>query len=265
MPLTISRFQRSQRKATMATTRIGTHMNDTSRLRMRGRDTLSEVVGEMTFTEGFYFIVTGRRPTDVQTRILDAALLILMDHGLTPGALVARLVSDSNPDDVQIPLAAGILMVGNRFAGTMSGAGRVLRDGMAFQGDKRVWAEHLVKDFKASKRRIPGFGHQQYTVEDPRAERLFSIARDAGVKGDYIGLIKILSSAIDDDAKRHVTLNVTGALGAVLHEIDFPVDAMRAVAAVGRCAGLVGHIQEERENPITPALMAVGETVSYQE
>ncbi|MDA9444446.1 hypothetical protein XH98_36280 [Bradyrhizobium sp. CCBAU 51745] len=247
----------------MATTRIGSHPNDVTRLRMRGCDSLSKVVGEMTFTQGFYFIVTGRRPTEVQTKVLDAALLILMDHGLTPGALVARLVADSNPDDVQIPLAAGILMVGNRFAGTMTGAGRILSDGMAFQGDKHVWAEQVVQDFRKARRRIPGFGHQQYTSGDPRTERLFNIAESAGVKGDYIGLIKLLSAAIDKDAKRHITLNVTGALGAVLHEIEFPVGAMRSVAAVGRCAGLAAHIEEERQAPVAPELINFGAAVEY--
>ena len=249
----------------MTTTRIGTHPNDIARHRTRGRDTLSEIIGEMTFTEGFYLIVTGRRPTAAQVRVLDAALLILMDHGLTPSALVARLVADSNPDDAQIPLAAGILMVGNRFAGTMSGAGRVLSQGIAFEGDKRVWADQVVQEFKKTKRRIPGFGHQQYTVEDPRTERLFRVAQNAGVKGDYIALIKTLSAAIDADAKRHLTLNVTGALGAVLHEIDFPVEAMRSVAVVGRCAGLAGHVQEERHDPIASELFSYGETFSYVE
>ena len=249
----------------MATTRIGSHPSDIERLRMRGRDTLTDIVGELSFTEGFYFIVTGRHPTKAQARVLDAALLILMDHGLTPSALVARLVADSNPDDIQVPLAAGVLMVGNRFAGTMVGAGRILAEGMAFPGDKRVWAEEVVRRHKESKRRIPGFGHGDYTSVDPRAERLIQIAKDAGVKGDYLALLKHLSEAVDTGARRHVVLNVTGVLGAVLHEIDFPVDAMRSVAVVGRCAGLVAHIHEEQKAPIVPDLLAFSKSISYVE
>jgi citrate synthase len=147
----------------------------------------------------------------------------------------------------------------------MSGAGRILDEGMAYQGDKPAWAAELVQQFKQAKRRIPGFGHLQYTDEDPRAERLLRLAREIGVKGQFIDLLKILSAAIDADAKRHVTLNITGALGAVLHEIEFPVGAMRAVAAVGRAAGLVAHIEEERESPISPLLLRFGESVAYVE
>jgi citrate synthase len=249
----------------MATTRVGSHPSDIDRLRMRGRDTLTEVVGKLSFTEGFYFIVTGRHPTKEQTRVLDACLLILMDHGLTPSALVARLVADSNPDDIQVPLAAGVLMVGNRFAGTMVGAGRVLAEGMVQKGDHAEWASELVRKFKQAKRRIPGFGHPNYKEVDPRAARLIQVAKESGVKGDYIQLLNTLSEAIDVDAKRHVVMNVTAALGAVLHEIGFPVETMRAVAVVGRCAGLVGHIHEEQNSPIVPDLLAFSETITYEE
>jgi citrate synthase len=249
----------------MTTTNIGSHPNDITRLRVRGKDTLSEIVGELSFTEGFYLVVTGRVPTETQRKVLDAALLVLMDHGLTPSALVARLVADSNPDDIQIPLAAGALMVGNKFAGTMVGAGRVLSDGMAFKGEKRAWAKATVAKFRESKRRIPGFGHPNYKGVDPRAARLFEVALSAGVKGDYIALLKCLSEEIDADAGKQIVLNATGALGAVLHEIDFPVEAMRSVAVVGRCAGLVGHVLEERASPLSTDLFAFSESISYVE
>jgi citrate synthase len=231
---------------------------------MRGKDTLSEVVGKLTFTEGFYFIVTGREATPSQVRLLDAALLVLMDHGLTPSALVARLVADSNPDDIQVPLAAGILMVGNKFAGTMVGMGRILAQGMAHQSDKRAWADEVVRKHKEANRRISGFGHPNYKGVDPRADRLIAVAKEAGAKGDYIDLLMTLSQAVDADAKRHVILNVTGVLGAVLHELGFPVDTMRSVAAVGRCAGLVGHIHEEQVSPIVPDLLAFSESIRYE-
>lgn len=247
----------------MATTKIGTHPSDTKRLRMRGKDTLADIIGKLSFSEGFYFIVTGRLPTSTQARVFDAALLILMDHGLTPSALVARLVADSNPEDIQIPLAAGILMVGNKYAGTMGGMGLLLAEGMAHAGDKRAWALDVVRRYKQSKRRLPGFGHPDYVGTDPRATRLIEVAKVAGVEGRYLDLLQILSEAVDAEANKHIVLNVTGVLGAVLHEIGFPVEAMRSVAVVGRCAGLVAHVQEEKESPSVPDIWGFSESISY--
>ena len=57
----------------------------------------------------------------------------------------------------------------------------------------------------------------------------------------------------------------SGALGAVLNEVDFPVETMRAVAAVGRAAGLIGHIREEMENPIVPSVVEFINNIEYRD
>ncbi len=247
----------------LPTTRIGTPTSDTDRLKMRGLDVLSEVVGEMSFTETYYFAVTGRRPTETQRKVFDAALVILMDHGLTPTALVARLVGDSLADNPQAGVAAGILMVGDKFAGTMGGAGALLEEGMAHEGNKRAWAEEVVARHRAAKTRMPGFGHPYYSPTDPRSDRLFKVAHAAGVDGKYIELLKLLGEVLDEATGRHFTLNATAALGALLCEIDFPVAAMRGVAVVSRAAGLVAHVMEEHQEPITPALMEFASEIPY--
>ncbi len=230
------------------TTRIGSGHTDTDRLEIRGRNTLTEIAGHHSFSETFFLIVTGRVPTPEQAKCFDACLTILMDHGLTPSALVARLTEDAVPEDIQVPVAAGLLLVGNRHVGTMTGAGALLAEGMAQCGDPRMWAAETVARYRAGGRRIPGFGHAHYNPEDPRATRLFEIAHQAGCEGRYIALMKILGEEIEKAAGRHLTLNVTGAMAAVLSEIGFPVNAMRGVAVVARAAGLVAHICEEKDN-----------------
>ena len=237
------------------TTQIGSTHSQTDVLTIRGRDTLSEIVGEKSFTETFFFIVTGKMPSPGQTICFDACLTILMDHGLTPSALVARLTEDSVPEDMQVAISAGLLLVVNRHVGTMSGAGRLLAEGAAGDGDRRTWAAKIVADHRAQKKRLPGFGHPHYFPEDPRAVRLFEVAGNAGCAGHYIELIKLLEQEIEKSMGRHLTLNVTGAMAAVLCEIGFPVEAMRGVAVVGRAAGLVAHIVEEKQTGLARHLI----------
>ena len=235
---------------TPPTTHIGSSHADTSRLRMRGKDTLADVVGQHSFSEAFYLIMTGRLPSAGEATCFDACLTVLMDHGITSSALVARLTADAVPDDIQVPVAAGLMLVGNRHVGTMAGAGRLLTEGMASELGPRPWAAETVARYRETRRRIPGFGHAHYRPEDPRASRLFEVAADAGCAGEFIALIKLLGEEIDRAAGRHLTLNVTGAMGAVLCEIGFPVAAMRGVAVVARAAGLVAHITEEADNHV---------------
>lgn len=246
-------------------TQIGTPMSDTTRLLMRGRDTLREVVGKLTFSETLFFIVTGRQPSPGEAKVFDACLVILMDHGITPTALVARLVEDSVPDDIQVPIAAGILMIGNKFAGTMAGAGQLLAEGVA-HGDAKAWVPATVAKYMASRRRFPGFGHPHYHPEDPRASRLFEIAAEAGVHGQYIELIATLGAEIDKAAGKHITLNVTGAMAALLCEIGFPVAVLRGVTVVARAGGLIAHVLEEKERHASAEIMKlVDETIVYED
>ena len=248
-----------------AKTRIGSPPTDTSRLRMRGKDVLTEVVGKLTFAETFFLIAIGRLPTATERAVLDAALVMLMDHGLTQSAVVARLVEELVPDDIQVPIAAGLLMVGNKYIGTMAGAGKLLAEGHAHAGDKAQWAEETVRRHREAKRRMPGFGHPYYKGEDPRAKRLFEIARAAGVKGDFIALAELLKAAAGRAAGRPVPLNATGALAAILSEIAFPLELMRAVAVIGRCAGLAAHVYEEKTSPIVPDILRAVEGIPYEE
>lgn len=246
------------------TTRIGSSPADTSRLRMRGADVLTDIVGRKSFAETFYFIVTGRWPNEAQHRIFDAALVVLMDHGLTQSAVVARFVADSVPNDIQISMAAGMLMVGDRFAGTMAGMGALLLEGDAAD-DKHAWAAATVARFKTEKRRMPGFGHPFYKDVDPRARRLAEFTRSTTPDGRFLDLLDLLSQETDRAAGRSIIVNATAVLGAMLCEIGFPVEAMRAVAAVSRAAGLAAHAYEESHNPLVPAIFSAATGIDYSE
>jgi citrate synthase len=250
---------------TSASTQIGTPTSQTHVLKMRGKDTLADIVGERTFSETFFFIVTGRFASTGELRVFDACLTALMDHGLTPTAVVARLVEDSMPDDVQVSIAAGLLMVGNKFVGPMAGTGRLLREGVASGRDLRQWAAEAVARARTSARRIPGFGHPYYSPKDPRAERLFAIAREAGVAGRHTECLHILSEEMDKAAGKHLTLNTVGAIGAILCDLGFPVEAMRAVAVVSRAAGLAAHVLEEKQRPITPTIVETANAIPYRD
>ncbi len=240
-------------------TRIGTPTSDIERLLFRGKDTLNELVGKITFTEGVFLAVTGKLPNSKQVRILDACLVILMDHGITPSALVTRLVADTVPTDIQVSMAAGLLTIGNKFMGTIAGCGALLEKGMVSGLPPQQWAAEIVAEYMKAKRRFPGFGHPDYFPDDPRTVRLFDVAKDAEVPGRYIILVKTLEAEIEKQGARHVPLNATGAIGALLCEIEFPVAAMRGVAVISRTAGLLAHALEELDSgtawPITQMVM----------
>jgi citrate synthase len=226
---------------------LKTHIasSDTHSITVRGKDLVNELIGRYTFTETFYFLVTNRFPTAPQARVLDACLVTLMEHGFTPSSLIARMTLDSGPDQVQVAIASGLMVVSNVFVGTMEGCARILQRGMQQGGDPEAYCREVVAEHRAAKKPMPGFGHPFHKPDDPRSPRLFAIAAEAGIEGRYVALLQQLAGEVDRAYGRHLTINATGAIAALLLEIGIPTDIMRAIAVVSRAGGLAGHVVEE--------------------
>jgi citrate synthase len=220
---------------------------------VRGKSLCKDLIGKLTFTEMMFFQVLGRVPSTAETRVVDACLVTLLEHGLTPSALAARLVYSSSTEAVQPAIAAGLLAVGNQFVGTMDGCGklleRIVQSPDVFSEARRVADEH-----KASRTPLPGFGHPQHKPDDPRSIRLLEIARDTGVAGKYVRSLEALARAVDEAFGKHITVNATGAVAALLADCGVPREILRGFAVVARCAGLVGHVHEEQTKPAMRAI-----------
>ena len=71
---------------------------------------------------------------------------------------------------------------------------------------------------------------------------------------------------------KHITINATGAVAALLSEIGVPTALMRGFAVISRAAGLVSHVAEEQQSPsgryiwetIDHAIPYVGQGKSHQ-
>ncbi len=228
-------------------THIAYHTNES--IFVRGADLIHDLIGKMSFTEMMFLQITGKRATRAQTAVLDAVLVTLMEHGLTPSAIVTRLIYISAPEALQSAVAAGLLGVGSTFVGTMENAANLIGEILSAPEGEEARAQAIAARYRESRRPLPGFGHHLHKPDDPRPARLFAVAREHDVPGNHIRALQILSRAVDEVYARHITINATGAIAAVLGEIGFPQEVMRGVAVVSRAAGLVGHILEEQREP----------------
>jgi len=240
---------------TTSTTSIATSTPDD--IVVRGKSLCRDLLGELTFTQMMCFQILGRVPSAGETALVDACLIALMEHGLTPSVLSARLVYSSAPEALQGAVAAGLLGVGSRFVGTVEGCAALLARMVAGDTDAAGEAARIVEEHRAARRALPGFGHPTHVPDDPRTPRLFALAREHGVAGAHIAALEVLSATLDRALGRHLTINATGAVAAVLGDVGVPAEIMRGFALVARCAGLVGHIHEEQ---LQPAMTTIWES-----
>jgi citrate synthase len=230
--------------------------SDRDRITVAGLDLPGDVMGRLTLTELAYLLVTRREPTAGQRRMVDAVLVSLADHGLTPSALATRLTHTGAPESVQGAVAAGLLGAGSVFLGPAGDTAQFLAaalDGLPSDPDDAALRElgaAAVRDVRASGGRVPGLGHPVHKDEDPRTPRLYALAAEYGVLGPHLRLLRFVADAHADQSGRHLPVNGAGAGGAALVDAGIPPSSVRGVVLIARTAGLVGHLAEEVDEPI---------------
>ncbi len=230
---------------------------------IRGKSLVRDLIGEVSFSKMIYFYILGKMPTPEELSIVDAVLVTLMDHGMS-GGLSARMIYRSSPDSLQGAVAAGLLGMGSQFGGVMEQVGQYL-DEIVKATDQEAKAREIVTQHRSRKKALPGFGHNDFKPDDPRTPKLLAVAKNANVKGDYIKALLLMSKVVDEIVGKHLTINATAAIAAVLAEIGVPFKIMRGFSLISRAPGLVGQILEEQTNPIAGELMQlVNDTVVYK-
>ncbi len=234
--------------------------SNASTILVRGRDLCGELIGRIGFTDHFWLLLTGSMPNEAQRRVLDATLVAIAEHGLVPSVQVSRMTLAAAPEALQGAVAAGILGCGSVVLGSAEAAGRFLgeivqrREG----GTMDAAAEAVVTEHRQARRAIPGYGHPLHKGRDPRAQRLFEIARELKVAGDHVAAALAAERAIPAAVGKPLALNVSGAIPAVLLDAGYPAAALKGVPILARTAGLIAHLLEEQHRPIGFVLSHAG-------
>jgi citrate synthase len=223
---------------------------DADHIHLRGKDLVDEVIGHYDFGAAFLLQALGKDPSPKQRRALDIALVTIMEHGLVPSAVTARLTLHGAPESLQGAVAAGLLGVGDRYAGTASLCAADLAIIVAAE-DMTTAADNLVANRRDNRAPIPGFGHPIHTGKDPRVEKLLSFVPETS---PVLTAAKVLESSLSQSLNKSLVMNVSTALAVLLVDAEIPASMIRGVILIARCAGLVGHLLEEHESPIGDAL-----------
>ena len=243
-------------KATVPESAICTFDEET--IVVRGADLCQDLIGKLGFVDFFHLLVTGRRPDAVASRVLDATLVAIAEHGLVPSVQASRMTLAAAPDAIQGAVAAGILGCGSVILGASETAGRMfLRvDALAKEQSRSLEdaAGEVVRELREQQQPIPGYGHPQHKARDPRVARLFAVAAEAGATMHFVRLAEAIETVLPGITGRDLRLNVSAAIPAVLLDVGFPAEALKGVPILARCAGLIGHLTEELSRPIGFAL-----------
>ena len=229
--------------------RSGLGRSTADQIFVRGHDLSADLIGKVSLGDVAYLELKGRLPNHHESVMFNALAVTLVEHGLTPSTIAARLTYFGAPEALQAAVAAGLLGMGDRFGGSIEQAARILQEAPA-GADLRAIARQIVKSHQASKQIIPGLGHPVHKPADPRTTRLFELAAENGFSGRHVQLMQLIAEEATAAYGRDLPVNATGAIAAIASEMEFPWRITRGLAVMARAIGLVAHLQEEMDEPM---------------
>jgi citrate synthase len=227
---------------------------------------LGALIGRIPFSAATYLLVRGRIPSRGEAEMVDAMLCSILDYSLyKPGTVAARYCVSGNPQMVP-GMATAVLSVGE-YTLAPEDTGRFIADSHAALGrsgeDRDTFAASFIDEFRASGRRVPGFGHPKFRYTDPRAQKLKQIAQEHGVWGDVCEWYEAVHRAFTTAAgKPEIVINEVGMMAAIMAEMGFTPAEMTGIALISSLPGVIAHISEELESK-TRIRIVPDEVASY--
>jgi len=213
---------------------------------------LLDLVGNLSFAQAIYLILKSELPTEKESKMMEAMLVSIIDHGIAPPSAIAARAVASGGNSLNVGVAAGVLAFGSAHGGALEDAMKFLQEGV--KSGRSV--EEIVKEYLENKKPIPGYGHRYYKDFDPRTRRLMDIAKELGFYGPHCKFAEDVEEEISRQKGKKLVLNVDGAIAAIASEMGFDWRLGKGFFIIGRVPGLVAHVYEEltTEKPFSKRL-----------
>ncbi len=221
--------------------------------------------------------------TPLEAKVLDAALVLHMEHGGgNNSTFTTRVVSSAGSDTYSVMAAAMSSLKGPKHGGAnikvvemMNDIRRKVKD-WEDDDEIRAYLERLVDKQEFDKKGlIYGMGHAVYSLSDPRA-RVFkkfveSLAMEKGRMKDYAlysAIERLAPEVIAEKRKiyKGVSANVDFYSGFVYSMLGIPLELYTPIFAMARIVGWSAHRIEELINAdkiMRPAYKSIMEEEDY--
>ncbi len=224
-----------------------------------------------------------KKYTELEAQVLDAALVLHMEHGGgNNSTFTTRVVSSAGSDTYSVIAAALSSLKGPKHGGANIKVMQMMEDIRAHvpdYNDTDALKDYLAKivDKQAFDQRglIYGMGHAIYAISDPRArafkEFVEKLAVDKHMEKEYelySNIEKIAPEVIAEKRRiyKGVSANVDFYSGFVYSMLGIPVELYTPLFAVARIVGWSAHRIEELINVdkiIRPAYMSIMKEREY--
>ncbi len=176
---------------------------------------------------------------DDQLRLMDAALVLLIDHDMAISTLAARAAASARAAPYAV-VATGLSALDSALHGRASRACyRLLGSVMAGEHPERA----LNETMRDGAHGLPGFGHPLYSGDDPRARYLLGCLEASERHGAVASAARSVAEAVERSTG--LRPNIDLALAALAIGGGMRSSAGEGVFGIARSVGWLAHAAEE--------------------
>lgn len=184
--------------------------------------------------------------TKQEAELVKRIIILSADHGPCVSGAFATILGACAGLSMSAAVAAGILMIGPRFGGAVTDAGKYFKYGR----DKYLNdIPGFLADMKKNVGPVPGIGHRVKSAKNPdkRVKSLISFVRDRKMNTpclDYALEVEKVTLGKKDN----LILNVDGCIGAILTDLGLPAESLNGFFILARTIGFIGHWVDQTQN-----------------
>jgi citrate synthase len=204
---------------------------------------------DLSHGANFLYMLHGTEPDPLEGEIMDKCLLLHAEHDFNASTFAARVVASTlSTCYCSISSAIGAL-----YGSLHGGANQRVVEMAEEIGDKHnvtPWMEKAL----AQKKKVMGMGHREYKAKDPRAHIIQKYLVQLSEKKQDFRYYEILQEVEKvfrskmETAGKPIYPNVDFYSGAVYRLLGIPAILFTPIFAMGRVAGWLGHILEQRSD-----------------
>lgn len=214
-----------------------THVDDDeTKPALFGEKDLLETAQKTSFSELIFEMLTERKPSESEVKLLNLILDLSADHGPNAPSAVATIAATKEGKTMGESVGLGMAQIGDRHGG----AGGPLME-LMYRINKGGTVEEVVKEVLAEGKRLPGMGHRVYKDLDPRAQLIMKTAVDNGVGAEFVEMVNNLRDELEKQSGKSLPVNIDGAIAAVFCGFGLKPELGIAVFIIARAPGLCAH------------------------
>lgn len=217
--------------------------------RRRKGESLVEPDPELSHAANLLYTMTGEKPDEVATRLMDIALILHADHGMNASTFTAMVVS-STLSDMYFAMSGGL----GSLKGPLHGGAN---EAVLYDLEEIGSAENVVPWFneaRKNKRKIMGMGHRVYKAYDPRARVLKPLAEEFSRDNPKVSHLMDTAHKLEEVAleemgrEKKIFPNVDFYSGILYKAMGIETAMFTPLFAASRVSGWVARCLEYREN-----------------